>query len=315
VPARPLEHLESVAAFAPATVSNVACGFDVLGFAVEGPGDEVLACRRGESGVVISALEGDGGRLPRDAGRNTAGVATRALLELVGRTGEGIDLRIHKRMPLASGLGSSAASAVAAVHAVDRLLGLGLPRVELLRCALEGERMACGSAHADNAAPCLYGGFVLVRALEPLDVVELPVPPGLSCALVRPHVEVETRMARGVLGDTVPLKAMVRQCGDLGALVAGLFRGDLALIGRALEDHVAEPLRAALVPGFRQVQAAARGAGALGCSLSGSGPSIFALCTSPVDAERVADAMAAALRELAIPADRLTSPVGAPGVR
>lgn len=315
MPASPLEHLESVAAFAPATVSNVACGFDVLGFAVDGPGDEVMASRREEPGVVISALDGDGGRLPRDAGRNTAGVATQALLALVGRPAEGIDLRIHKRMPLASGLGSSAASAVAAVHAVDRLLGLGLPRVELLRCALEGERMACGSAHADNAAPCLYGGFVLVRSLAPLDVVELPVPPGLSCALVRPHVEVETRMARCVLGDTVPLKAMVRQCGDLGALVAGLFRSDLELIGRALVDHVAEPLRAGLVPGFRAVQAAARDAGALGCSLSGSGPSIFALCASPADAERVADAMAEALRALAIPADRLVSPVGTPGVR
>lgn len=303
----------SCRAFAPATVSNVACGFDVLGFAVEGPGDWVVAEERGEPGVVIAELTGDGGRLPREAARNTAGVAALALLERSGLADRGVALRIEKRMPLASGLGSSGASAVAAAVAVDALFALGLPRAELLACALEAERVACGSAHADNAAPCLYGGFVLVRSNDPLEVVELPVPPGLCCALVRPHVEVETRRARQVLGDSVPLSATVRQCGNIGALVAALFRGDLPLLGRSLEDHVAEPKRAGLVPGFRAVQAAARSAGALGCSFSGSGPSIFALCASRDSAEKVADAMKAALDELAIPADRLVSPVGTRG--
>lgn len=304
-------------AFAPATVSNVACGFDVLGFAIAGPGDLVIAEEHADPGIVIAELAGDGGRLPREAERNTAGVAVRALLERAGLAGRGVSLRIEKQMPLASGLGSSAASAVAAVVAVDALFGLGLAKPELLACALEGEKMACGSAHADNAAPSLYGGFVLVRGSEPagdpLEVVELPLLPGLTCALVRPHVEVETRGARRVLGDNVPLGAVVRQCGNLAALVAALFRQDFGLLSRSLEDHIAEPKRAGLVPGFRAVQAAAREAGALGCSLSGSGPSIFALCASPESAEKVADAMKAAAGALAIPADRWISPAGTRG--
>lgn len=304
-------------AFAPATVSNVACGFDVLGFAVDGPGDLVIAEERSEPGVFIADLSGDGGRLPRESGRNTAGVATRALLERAGLAGRGVSLRIEKRMPLASGLGSSAASAVAAVVAVDALFALGLAKRELLACALEGEKMACGSAHADNAAPSLYGGFLLVRGSEasgdPLEVVELPLLPGLTCALVRPHVEVETRGARRVLGDSAPLGAVVRQCGNLAALVAALFRQDLGLLSRSLEDHIAEPKRACLVPGFRAAQAAAREAGALGCSLSGSGPSIFALCDSPESGATVADAMKGALDLLGIPADRWVSPAGTRG--
>jgi homoserine kinase len=307
--------MAKVRAFAPATVSNVACGFDVLGFAVDGPGDLVAAEERAEPGVIIASLTGDGGRLPRETERNTAGVAARALLERAGLSHRGVALSIEKRMPLASGLGSSAASAVAAAVAVDALFSLGCAPAELLSCALEGEKMACGSAHADNAAPSLFGGFVLVRSNDPLEVVELPVPAGLSCALVRPHVEVETRRARQVLGDSVPLAATVRQCGNIGALVAALFRGDTGLLARSLEDHVAEPKRAGLVPGFRAVQAAARLAGALGCSFSGSGPSIFALCASRESAETVADAMKAALDQLAIPADRLVSPVGTRGAR
>lgn len=299
-------------AFAPATVSNVACGFDVLGFAVEGPGDEVIARRRATPGLEIALLTGDDGRLPRDPTRNTAGVAVAALLATLPAP-PGISLEIHKKMPLASGLGSSAASAVAAVVAVDRLLGLGLGREQLLAFALEGERMACGSAHADNAAPCLYGGFVLVRSLAPLEIVPLPVPTGLTCALVRPHVEVETRRARQVLGDTVPLTALVRQCGDLAALVTGLFRGDLGLIARSLVDHVAEPKRADLVPGFREAKAAALAAGALGSSLSGSGPTIFALCADRPSAERVADAMQHALAPSGLAVDRLVSAVGTQG--
>lgn len=305
--------LQEARAFAPGTVSNVACGFDVLGFAVEGPGDLVTAKRRAEPGVVIASLQGDGGRLPRETERNTAGVAVRALLERAGLADRGVALAIEKQMPLASGLGSSAASAVAAVVAADALFGLGFSQSELLACALEGEKMACGSAHADNAAPCLYGGFVLVRSNDPLDIVPLPVPSGLTCALVRPHVEVETRRARAVLGDQVALKAATAQCGNLAALIAALFRGDFELLARSLEDHIAEPKRADLVPGFRDVKRAALAAGALGSSLSGSGPSIFALAPSPAAAETVADAMKAALDALGIAADRMVSPVGTRG--
>lgn len=303
-----------VRAFAPATVSNIACGFDVLGFAVEGPGDEVVAETRDVPGIEIVELTGDGGKLPWETERNTAGVAVKALLEHFDAAHRGVSLRVHKHMPLSSGLGSSAASGVAAAKAVDALFGLGADRLTLLRCALEGERMACGSAHPDNATPCVYGGFVLIRSNDPLDVIELPVPGGLHCALVRPHVEVRTRDAREALGDTVRLADAVRQWGNLGALVAGLFRGDPELISRSLEDRIAEPVRASLVPGFREVQSAAIEAGALGCSLSGSGPSIFALCDGRERAETVADAMLAALGPLGLEGDRLVSAVGTKGV-
>ncbi len=301
-------------AFAPATVSNVACGFDVLGFAVDEPGDVVVARPRSRPGVELVEVTGDDGRLPRGAERNTAGVAVRALLDATG-CDRGVSLSLHKGMPLSSGLGSSAASGVAAAHAANQLLGLGASQEVLLACAMAGERVACGSAHADNAAPSLYGGFVLIRAADPPDVVPLPVPEGLACAVVRPHIEVETRASRGLLGDTVPLKAAVTQWGNLGALIAGLFRGDLELIARSLEDVVAEPRRAGQVPGFAATQRAALDSGALGCSLSGSGPSIFALCASLAGAERAAEAMATALEGEGLASDRYVSGVGTEGVR
>jgi homoserine kinase len=284
----------SATAFAPATVSNVACGFDVLGFALETPGDEVTA-RLGPSGVRIEDITGDGGRLPRDASKNTAGVAALALLAKLGDR-RGVTLAIHKGLPLSSGLGGSAASAAAAVVAVDALLGAGTPIDTLIACALEGERLGAGSVHADNVAPCLCGGFVLVRRPDPPEVIQLPVPPGLMAVVVHPDLEIETARARAMLGATVPLADAVRQWANLGALVHGLHRGDFGLIGRALEDTIAEPRRASLVPGLALIKRAASDAGALGCSLSGSGPSLFALCVGRAAAVRVAEAMIASVR-------------------
>ncbi len=301
-------------AFAPATVSNVACGFDVLGFAIDGPGDYVVARERPEPGVELLEITGDGGRLPIEPGRNTAGVAASALLEATG-CDRGVALSLHKDMPLSSGLGSSAASGAVAAYATSRLFGLEASRELLLNCAMAGEKVACGSAHADNAAPAVYGGLVLIRACDPPDVVSLPVPAGLSCAIVRPHIEIETRASRDLLGDTVSLRAAVTQWGNLGALVAGLFRGDLELIARSLEDVIAEPKRAAQVPGFAAVKGAALDQGAMGCSLSGSGPAIFALCATRPEAERVAAAMAAAFEAEGMPSDRNVTPVGCEGVR
>jgi homoserine kinase len=304
----------SVTAFAPATVSNVACGFDVLGFALEAPGDEVTA-RAAPSGVRIDDITGDGGRLPREAARNTAGVAAQALLNALGER-RGVALSIRKGLPLASGLGGSAASAAAAVVAVDALFEAHTPLDTLIACALEGERLGAGSAHADNIAPAIYGGFVLVRRPDPPDVVRLPVPAGLTAVVVHPELEIETAGARELLGDTVPLADAIRQWANLGALVAGLHRGDFALIGRALEDTIAEPRRAALVPGLADIKRAAIDAGALGCSLSGSGPSLFALCADLQIAARVAAAMTAAVRTV-IGGDPQTyiSPVALQGAR
>lgn len=292
-----------VTAFAPATVSNVACGFDVLGFALEAPGDEVTArfaapSMNAASAVRIDAITGPGGddgRLPREALRNTAGVAAQALLTALGER-RGVVLSIAKGLPLASGLGGSAASAAAAVVAVDALLDAHAPLEMLIACAIEGEGLGIRSAHPDNIAPALCGGFVLVRHPDPPDIIRLPVPAGLMAVIVHPDLEVETAKARALLGTTVPLADAIRQWANLGALVDGLHRGDFALISRALQDTIAEPRRAGLVPGLAEIKRAAVEAGALGCSLSGSGPSLFALCRGTDSARRVADAMARAVK-------------------
>ena len=203
----------------------------------------------------------------------------------------GLEIRVEKRMPLASGLGSSAASAVAAVVGANILAGNPLAVEKLLPFTMAAEKAACGAAHADNVAPSLLGGFVLVRSYQPLDVVKLPVPAGLACAVVHPHTEVRTEDARRILKKEVRLADAIRQWGNLAALVAALYRGDLPLLGRSLQDVVAEPVRSVLIPGFPAVKAAALAAGALGCSISGSGPSVFALCDSLDGATGVAAAM------------------------
>ena len=286
--------MTSVTAFAPATVSNVACGFDVLGFALDEPGDEVTAAFA-PAGVSIAAIEGDGGRLPREAARNTAGVAALALLTKVGDR-RGVALTIRKGLPLSSGLGGSAASAAAAVVAVNMLIGANASQETLVQCALEGERLGAGSAHADNIAPSICGGFVLVRRTNPCDIVMLPVPAGLTAVVVHPDLEIETARARAMLGDTVPLQDAVKQWANLGAFVHALHTGDFDLLSRSLEDTIAEPRRAPLVPGLALIKRAAAEAGALGSSLSGSGPSLFALCRGDEVAARVAEAMTAAVR-------------------
>jgi homoserine kinase len=285
--------MESVTAFAPATVSNVACGFDVLGFALTAPGDEVTA-RFADGGVRIDDVTGDQGRLPRDAAKNTASVAAQALLTVLGER-RGVALTIRKGLPLSSGLGGSAASAVAAVVAVDGLFRAHTSLETLMACAFEGERIGAGSAHGDNIGPAVYGGFVLVRIPNPPDVIRLPVPSGLTAVVVHPDLEIETAQARALLGTTVPLSDAIRQWANLGALVDALHRGDLAQLSRSLEDRIAEPRRASLVPGFAAIKRAAVDAGALGCSLSGSGPSLFALCRDAANARAVAAAMTAAV--------------------
>lgn len=287
--------MNSVTAFAPATVSNVACGFDVLGFALDEPGDRVTATFTDRPGVSIEDIEGDGGRLPREAARNTAGVAVDALLRLVGEA-RGVALRIRKGLPLSSGLGGSAASAAAAVVAVNALCGGTVPTRRLLECALAGEKLGAGSAHGDNVAPALCGGFVLVRSMAPPDIVTLPVPAGLTAVVVHPDLAIETAKARALLGTQVALSDAVKQWANLGAFVHALHTSDFELLARTLEDHIAEPKRAPLVPGLAAIKRAAIDAGALGSSLSGSGPSLFALCRGDETASRVADAMTAAVQ-------------------
>ncbi len=283
--------LRSVKASAPATVANVSCGFDVFGFAVDQPADVVEVVRKSEPGVRIVGIVGDDGRLPLDVDKNTAGVAVRGFLDAVG-SNAGIDIRLEKHLPLGSGMGSSAASAVAALAAVNHLLGQPMTRRELLPFAMEAERVACGSAHADNAAPSLLGGFVLIRDYNPLDVVHIPTPENLCCTLVHPHLELRTEHSRGILRTSIPLRDAIKQWGNIAGLVAGLMKGDFGLIGRSLNDVVAEPVRSLLIPGFDDMKASAMEAGALGCGISGSGPTIFALCSERTQAARVGKVIA-----------------------
>jgi homoserine kinase len=285
-----------VTAFAPATVSNVACGFDVLGFPMEEPGDIVSARLTSTAGVQIDDVLNDGGRIPRDPAKNTASVAAKAVLDLFGET-RGVALTIKKGLPLSSGLGGSAASAAAAVVAVNALVGGNASTDQLVAAALIGEGLGKGGAHPDNIAPAICGGFVLVRHPSPLDIVRLPVPSGLTCVVIHPDLEIETAKARALLGTTVPLSDAVRQWANLGALVDALHRSDFDLLARSLEDTIAEPRRAPLIPGLANIKKAAIDAGALGSSISGSGPSIFALCRNRSTADRVAAAMSAAVQK------------------
>ncbi|MDX1385889.1 MAG: homoserine kinase [Thermoanaerobaculia bacterium] len=307
--------MSQVTVFAPSTVSNVACGFDILGFALEGAGDRVTATLRDRPGVSITDIQGDGGLLPRQVHLNTAGLAVQTLLEGVSESRRGIDLEIVKGTPAASGLGSSAASSVAAVVAANELLGLGLSHEQLLPASLEGERIASGGVlHGDNVAPCLYGGFVLVRSLDPPDVIQIPVPEGLTCGILRPHVEIKTSESRALLGGAIPLGTAVVQWANVAGLIHGLHSCDWSLISRSLHDVVAEPVRGHQVPGFHEIQEAALAAGALGCSLSGSGPAIFALCRGRDAAEVAVAAMQDALvRATGLASDRFVSAVGGPG--
>lgn len=271
--------------FAPASVANVAVGYDILGFALEKPGDEIIASFKDSSGLEITKITGAGGKLPYDLDRNTAGFAAKKLLEYLGEAERGIALEIHKKMPFGSGLGSSAASAAAGVMAVNELLGRPLEKSQLLPFAVLGEQIADGAYHADNVAPSLLGGIVLIRSNANLDVHRLHVPKGLYVAVIYPEVEVLTREARSILSESVGLDQLIRQSGNLAGFIVGLYNSDFDLIRRSLEDVVIEPQRARLIPHFYAVKEAALDAGALGCSISGAGPSIFALCDNTLTAE------------------------------
>jgi len=305
--------VESIRVFAPATVANVACGFDIFGFAVASPGDEVILTRSETPGIRITDIIGDEGRLPREASRNTAGISIQKYLSHIGQSDLGFDMVLNKQMPLGSGLGSSAASAVAGVYAVNELLGRPLTPLQLLPFAMEGERVACGSAHADNVGPSLLGGFVVVRSYNPLDVVRIQTPASLFCTLVHPDIEVNTKDARFILKNEVSLKNTIIQMGNVAGLIAGLMTPDYDLISRSLVDVIIEPVRSILIPEFNEVKQAALDAGALGCSISGSGPSMFALSRDADIAERIGAAMQQAFLAVGITSEAYVSEINQQG--
>jgi homoserine kinase len=306
--------MKSVRASAPATVANVSCGFDIFGFAVASPADEVVVTLTDKPGVVIREIVGDDGRLPLDASRNTSGVAVIEFLKAI-KSEQGAEITLYKHLALGSGMGSSAASSVAALVAINHLHGEPLSRKELLPFAMESERIACGSAHADNVAPSLLGGFVLIRGYDPLDVTSIPTPAGLFCTLVHPHLELKTEDSRRVLKATIPIKDAITQWGNIAGLVVGLMKPDFALIGRSLKDVVAEPIRSVLIPGFDRIKEEAVKAGALGCGISGSGPTIFALSTDAATAQRVGEAMQAQFTDLKLKSDVFVSEINNAGAK
>ena len=305
---------DRVRVFAPATASNLGPGFDVLGLALERPGDVVEAEVRGAPGVEIVEVTG-ADSLSTDPRENVVGVAAAAALERLGG-GRGVRLWLRKQMPLGSGLGSSAASSVGGAVAVNALFGGALSADDLVACALRGEAAASGAAHADNVAPSVLGGIVLIRASDPLDLIRLPAPAALRVVLVRPHAQVLTAEARQLVAERrFTIGQAVANLGNVAALVAALHAGDLALLGRSIADALVEPVRAPLVPAFAEVRRAALDAGALGCSISGSGPSVLAFADSDGSAAAVADAMQAAFTAAGFESDRYAGPVNTAGAR
>lgn len=278
--------MKSVKAFAPATVANVSCGFDILGFAIDAMGDTVELVRKDEAGLTVVSIEGDEGRLPYEVEKNTCAVAIQAMLDEYGEQ-VGMDIYLKKGLPLGSGMGSSAASAVAALVAANRLLGDPFEKKALLPFAIAAEKAACGAGHADNVAPSLLGGFVLIRDYHPLDVIKLHVPDGLYCALLHPHFELKTSDSRSVLRNQISLKHSTIQSGNVAGFIAGLYQEDFDLISRSLKDVIAEPYRAVLIPGFYEMREALKSIGALGMGISGSGPTLFALSKGSEKADEI----------------------------
>jgi homoserine kinase len=297
-------------AFAPASVGNIGVGFDLLGHTITGPGDRAQVTRINEPVVRITSIEGDvegASQLPLDAASNTAGRSLMALRELHG-IAHGFELRLHKGIPLGSGLGGSAASSVAALVAANAMLDAPLTRDELYPLALIGEAVASGSVHGDNVAPMLFGGVVLATPTRAIPLMA----PELYCAAVHPHFVLETRKARAALSAPYAIGEFVQQSEYLALFLTGLARGDLGLIAAGLRDGLVEPRRAALIPGFADVKAAALAHGALGASISGAGPTVFGWFTSADEASWAAHAMQVAFAGVGLESDVYVSPINGP---
>lgn len=307
--------LATIHVFAPATVANVVCGFDVLGFAVNEPGDEVIMRLTNKPGITISKITGDDGRLPLNPAKNTVSVSVEHYLKSIDRLDIGLDIELHKKMPIGSGLGSSSASTVAGLFAIKTLLGDDTDPSTLLPFAMKGEEMACGHGHADNVAPALLGGFVLIRSYDPLDVIRLPHPADLWCAIVFPDVDVPTREARQIIRNKILMKDAVTQWGNIAGLVSGLFMQDIDLIGRSMQDVLVEPVRSMLIPDFYLMREMAMELGAVSFGISGSGPSVFAFTRDEETAKRITQKLQQHLTSIKIGSNGYVSTINDAGPR
>ncbi len=304
--------MNEIKVFCPATIANLNCGFDVMGLCLEGIGDEMIFRKVPEKGIRITQITG--ADLPFEPEKNVAGVAALALLNAV-KPNFGFEIEIHKKIKAGSGIGSSSASAAGAVYGINELLSRPFSKHELVEFAMKGEIIASGSEHADNVAPCLLGGFTLVRGYNPLDVIKIESPSEIFAVVLHPHIEVKTADSRAVLPTNIPLKTAITQWGNLGGLIAGLYSKDYELIGRSLQDVVIEPFRKALIPNFDLAKNSALDSGALGAGISGAGPSVFALCKGQSIAEKVAYAMSSSYLDTGIPFDIHLSKVNHEGTK
>jgi len=307
-----MNQISEIEIFCPGTIANVSCGFDVLGLALDGIGDRMILRTSANPGIKITKIEGQ--NLPLETEKNVAGVAALKLLEHLNSS-RGFEIEIYKNIKAGSGIGSSAASSAGAVWGINKLLGEPLSPKELIVFAMEGERLASGVAHADNVAPALLGGFTLVRSYEPLDVISLPHPSELYATVIHPQIEIKTSDSRRILKQNISMKQAITQWGNVGALVAGLYTEDYDLIGRSLEDVVVEPIRSILIPEFDTIKAAVLNVGALGCGISGSGPSIFALSKGEEIAKAVAQQMNKIYTPLGIDFEIHHSKINAQGIK
>jgi len=298
--------------FCPATIANISCGFDVLGVALDSVGDEMVIRKTSKKGIRITRLEGQD--LPMATSLNVAGVAGLALLEKSSYKG-GFEIEIYKKIKAGSGIGSSAASSAGAVWAMNELLDKPFSAQELVSFAMEGERLASGVAHADNVAPALFGGFTLVRSYEPLDIVPIPSPEELYATVIHPQIEIKTSDSRKILKTNISLADGIKQWGNVGGLIAGLFTKDYELIGRSLVDHIVEPIRSILIPAFDEVKTKSIETGALGCGISGSGPSIFALSKGEEIANKVAHSMEEVYQNIGIDYEIHVSKINPSGIK
>lgn len=304
--------MESVKVFAPATVANVSCGFDVLGFCLDQVGDEIIVHKSSQPGIHITKIEGQD--LPLATKKNVAGVAAEALLEKYP-TDHGFEIEIYKGIKAGSGIGSSAASAAGAVFGINAILGEPFSRNQLIEFAMKGEELASGAAHADNVSPALLGGFTLVRCGKTPDVISLPTPKELYATIIHPKIELRTADARSVLKKTISLEKGIQQWGNLAALISALYTSDYDLISRSLVDVIIEPERSILIPYFNEMKKAALSAGALGSGISGSGPSIFTLSEGQATALKVKQALVDTFSPLGIEFDTFVSKINSKGVQ
>lgn len=304
---------QAVRVFAPATVANVAVGYDILGFAIDRPGDEIIARFGKEPGLKITKIHGTSKNLPFDSEKNTATKGALALLKHLGEENISIEIEIYKKMPFGSGMGSSAASAAAGVLAVNELLGRPVQKRDLAEFAVLGESAADGAIHGDNVIPSLVGGMVLIRDNETCDFLKLPVPRGLSVFVIYPEIEILTKDARAVLSDQVMLSQLIAQTGNIASFVASLYTSDLELMKRSLEDHVIEGQRSKLIPYFRDLQKIAIDAGAMNYTISGAGPSMFGFAQNSLIAENASKSIIEYLHNKNINAHPYISPINTTG--